>query len=135
MGPEKTEGLLKGWKPISCKRQVQQIKAWLKKQIMFSEDQKEKLTQAKGNSPMETAQASTSKHFPQQVPKEGRKTTKSNQKAKGKAKLKWNRSHPQNYRISKKEKTAMDNVFNITRNLMKLKNKEEERMNQSFPKK
>ncbi|MBW0561672.1 hypothetical protein O181_101387 [Austropuccinia psidii MF-1] len=58
---------------------------------------------------------------------------KSNQK--GKAKSKWNKPYPQNYRISKKEKTAMDNVFSMARTLMELENKEEERLNKSFPKK
>ncbi|MBW0576585.1 hypothetical protein O181_116300 [Austropuccinia psidii MF-1] len=71
--------------------------------------------------------------------KKDKQAPKSNQKgklkAKGKAKFKWNRPYPQNYRTPKKEKTAMDNVFNMERTLMELKKKEEERMNQSFPKK
>ncbi|MBW0580206.1 hypothetical protein O181_119921 [Austropuccinia psidii MF-1] len=60
---------------------------------------------------------------------------KTNQKGKQKAKPKWNKPYPQNYRIPKKEKTAMDNVFNMARTLMEFKNKEEERLSQSFPKK
>ncbi|MBW0552971.1 hypothetical protein O181_092686 [Austropuccinia psidii MF-1] len=139
MGTEKTEDLLKGWTPMSCKGQVQQIKAWLKNQSMFSEDQKKKLAQGKDNSPVEAPQAFRSKTLPQQVPKKGKQTTNNNQKGKqkpkGKAKPKWNQPYPQNYRIPKKGKTAMDNVFNIARTLMELKNKEEERINQSFPKK
>ncbi|MBW0566794.1 hypothetical protein O181_106509 [Austropuccinia psidii MF-1] len=39
------------------------------------------------------------------------------------------------HNLQKKEKTAMKNVFNMERTLMKLKNKEEERLSQSFPKK
>ncbi|MBW0564155.1 hypothetical protein O181_103870 [Austropuccinia psidii MF-1] len=58
---------------------------------------------------------------------------KGKQKAKGKAKPKWNKPYPQNYRIPKKEKTAMDNVLNMARNLMEFENKEEERVNQSLP--
>ncbi|MBW0515414.1 hypothetical protein O181_055129 [Austropuccinia psidii MF-1] len=56
-------------------------------------------------------------------------------KGKGKATSKWNRPYPQNYRIPKKEKKSLENVFNIARTLMEFKNKGEERMNQSFPKK
>ncbi|MBW0534604.1 hypothetical protein O181_074319 [Austropuccinia psidii MF-1] len=64
----------------------------------------------------------------------GKKTPKSNQKGKQKANPKWKRPYPQKYRIPKTEKTAMDNVFNMARTLMEFKKKEEERMNQSFPK-
>ncbi|MBW0506616.1 hypothetical protein O181_046331 [Austropuccinia psidii MF-1] len=133
MGPEKTEELLKSWTPMSCKGQVQQIKSWLKNQSMLSDDQKKNLAQGKDNTPVEAPQASTSKNLPQQVPNKPNKTPKTNQK--GKAKPKWNKPYPQNYRIPKKEKTAMDNVFNMARTLMEFKNKEEERLNQSFPKK
>ncbi|MBW0586506.1 hypothetical protein O181_126221 [Austropuccinia psidii MF-1] len=132
MGPEKTEDLLRGWTPISCKGKVQQIKAWLKTQSILSEDQKKKLAQGKDNSPVEALQASTSKNPPQQVPKKEKKTPKSNKK--GKEKSKWNKPYPQNYRIPKKEKKAMDNVFNMATTLMEFKNKEEERLNQSFTK-
>ncbi|MBW0510644.1 hypothetical protein O181_050359 [Austropuccinia psidii MF-1] len=106
---------------------------------MLSEDQKKKLAQGKYNSPVDSPQASTRKNLPQQVPNKDNKTPKSNQKGKKKAKVKekpkWNKPYPQNYRIPKKEKTAMDNVFNMARALMELRNKEEERLNQSFPKK
>ncbi|MBW0531611.1 hypothetical protein O181_071326 [Austropuccinia psidii MF-1] len=57
------------------------------------------------------------------------------EKEKGKANPKWNKPYQQNYRIPKKVKTAMENVFNMARTLMEFKNKEEERLNQSFPKK
>ncbi|MBW0589799.1 hypothetical protein O181_129514 [Austropuccinia psidii MF-1] len=74
-----------------------------------------------------------------QVPNKPKQTPKTNQKGKqkanGKEKLKWNKPYLQNYRIPKKEKTAMDNVFNMTRTLMEFKNKEEEIVNQYFPKK
>ncbi|MBW0590178.1 hypothetical protein O181_129893 [Austropuccinia psidii MF-1] len=139
MLPEKTEDLLRGWTPMSCKGKVQQIKACLKNQSIFSEDQKKKLAQRKDNSPVEAPQDSTSKNMPQKVPKKDKKDPKRNQKGKknekGNQKSKWNRPYPQNYKIPKKEKTAMENVFNMARTLMELKNKEEERMNQYFPKK
>ncbi|MBW0509173.1 hypothetical protein O181_048888 [Austropuccinia psidii MF-1] len=139
MGPEETEELLRGWTPMSFKGQVQQIKAWWKNQSMLSEDQKKRLAQGKNNSPVEAPQASTSKNPPQQVPNKDKQAPKSNQKgnkkAKGKSKSKWKKPYPHNYRIPKKEKTAMDNVFNLARTLMEFKNKEEERLNQSFPKK
>ncbi|MBW0575956.1 hypothetical protein O181_115671 [Austropuccinia psidii MF-1] len=35
MGPERTRELLKGWTPISCKEQVQQIKAWWKNKACY----------------------------------------------------------------------------------------------------
>ncbi|MBW0565331.1 hypothetical protein O181_105046 [Austropuccinia psidii MF-1] len=115
------------------------IKAWLKNQSVLSEDQKKKLAQRKDNSPVEAPQASTGKNPPQKVPNKEKQTPNSNQEgkqeAKGKAKSKWNNPYPQNFRIPKKEKTAMDNVFNMARTLMEFKNKEEERLYQSFPKK
>ncbi|MBW0511455.1 hypothetical protein O181_051170 [Austropuccinia psidii MF-1] len=108
-------------------------------QSMFSEDQKTKLAEAKENSQVEAPQASTSKNMPQKVPNQPKKTPKTNRKGKKKekrkAKTKWNKPYPQNYRIFNKEKPAMENVFNMTRTLMEFKNKKEERLNQSFPKK
>ncbi|MBW0511121.1 hypothetical protein O181_050836 [Austropuccinia psidii MF-1] len=60
MGPEKTEDLLKGCTPMSCKGQVHKIKACLKNQSMLSEDQKNNLAQGKDNSPVEAPHSSTS---------------------------------------------------------------------------
>ncbi|MBW0559371.1 hypothetical protein O181_099086 [Austropuccinia psidii MF-1] len=94
MGPEKTEEPLKGWTPMSCKGQFQQIKAWLKNQSMLSEDQKKKLAQGKDNTPVKAPQASTSKNLPQPVPNKPKKAPKTNQK--GKAKFKWNKPYPHN---------------------------------------
>ncbi|MBW0586300.1 hypothetical protein O181_126015 [Austropuccinia psidii MF-1] len=85
-GHKKTEELLWGWKRMYCKGQVHQIKAWLKKQSMLSEDQKKKLAQGKDNSPVEAPQASTSKNTPQKVANKGNKTPKNNQKGKKKEK-------------------------------------------------
>ncbi|MBW0591327.1 hypothetical protein O181_131042 [Austropuccinia psidii MF-1] len=106
---------------------------------MLSEDQKKKLAQGKENNPVEAPQASTRKKPPQKVPRKPKQAPKTNQKgkqkAKGKENPKWNKPYPQNYRIPKKEKTAMDNVFNMARTLMEFKNKEEESLRQSLPKK
>ncbi|MBW0567690.1 hypothetical protein O181_107405 [Austropuccinia psidii MF-1] len=82
MGPAKTEELLRGWTPMSCKGQVQQIKAWLKNQSMLSEDQKKKLAQGKDKSPVEAFQAFKSKIPPHQVPNKDKQPPKSKQKAK-----------------------------------------------------
>ncbi|MBW0568342.1 hypothetical protein O181_108057, partial [Austropuccinia psidii MF-1] len=92
-----------------------------------------------GKQPSGPPQASTSKIPPQQVPNKPKQTPKTNQKGKqkgkGKEKPKWNKPYLHNYRIPKKEKKAMDNVFNMERTLMELKNKEDERLSQSFPRK
>ncbi|MBW0561649.1 hypothetical protein O181_101364 [Austropuccinia psidii MF-1] len=92
-----------------------------------------------GQNPSGSSPSIHKQNLPQPVPNKPKQTPKTNQKgkqkAKGKAKPKWNKPYPQNYRIPKKEKTAMDNVFNMARALMKLKNKEEERLNKSLPKK
>ncbi|MBW0542813.1 hypothetical protein O181_082528 [Austropuccinia psidii MF-1] len=89
---------------------------------MLSEDQEKKLAQGKDNSPVEAPQASMGQNQSQQLPNKDKKTTKSNQngkkKAKVKAKPKWKKPYPQNYRIPKKEKIAMDNLFNTARTLM-----------------
>ncbi|MBW0593325.1 hypothetical protein O181_133040 [Austropuccinia psidii MF-1] len=84
---------------------------------------------------VEAPQASTRKNPPQRAPNKGKKSQKGNQKGKKKAKANCNKPYPRNYRITKKQKTAMENVFNIARTMMEFKNKEVERMNQSFPKK
>ncbi|MBW0571241.1 hypothetical protein O181_110956 [Austropuccinia psidii MF-1] len=67
--------------------------------------------------------------------KQAQANPKYQSEGKKKAKPKWNKPYPQSYRIPKKEKTAMDNVFNMARTLMEFKNKEEEILNQYFPKK
>ncbi|MBW0460611.1 hypothetical protein O181_000326 [Austropuccinia psidii MF-1] len=114
-------------------RQVQQIKFLFKKQGILSEDQKKELAKKKDNSPVEATKASTRKNMPQKLPKKVKKGPKSQHK--GKKKTKWNKPYPLNYTIPKREKTAMNNVFNMARTLMEFKKQEEERMNQSFQKK
>ncbi|MBW0500677.1 hypothetical protein O181_040392 [Austropuccinia psidii MF-1] len=95
----------------------------------------EELAQGKDNSPVEAPQAFTSKNMPQKVPNKANQAPKSNYKGKKKAKSKWNRPYPQNYRAPKKGKKAVYNMFNMERTLMEFRYKEEEIMNQSFPKK
>ncbi|MBW0516269.1 hypothetical protein O181_055984 [Austropuccinia psidii MF-1] len=87
--------------------------------------------QTSGSSPSLHKQkyASTSAKQVQETPKSNQK---GKQKAKGKAKSKWNKPYPKNYRITNKEKTALDNVLNMARTLMEFKNKAEEILNQSF---
>ncbi|MBW0556024.1 hypothetical protein O181_095739 [Austropuccinia psidii MF-1] len=109
-GPRKDRGSSEGLAYMSCKGQVQQIEAWFKSQSKLSADQKKKLAQGKENSPVEAPQASTSKNPPLKVPNKGKQSPENNQK--GKEKTKWNKPYQQNYRIPKREKTAMGNLFN-----------------------
>ncbi|MBW0520098.1 hypothetical protein O181_059813 [Austropuccinia psidii MF-1] len=100
MGPEKTEESLRGWTPISCKGQVQQIKVWLKNQSMLSEDQKKKLAQGKDNSPVEAPQDSTSKKIAKQGQESPKEQSEGQEKGKGKGKIKVEQALPtelQNY--------------------------------------
>ncbi|MBW0541285.1 hypothetical protein O181_081000 [Austropuccinia psidii MF-1] len=107
--------------------------ACLKGKGNFSENKKKELAEKKAKSPVEAPEDSKCKNMPYQVPDRGKKAPKSNKK--GKAKYKWNKPQPQNYRTPNKETKAMDNVFNMARTLMEFKNKEEERINQYFTKK
>ncbi|MBW0488438.1 hypothetical protein O181_028153 [Austropuccinia psidii MF-1] len=85
----------------------------------------EEVDPTKGQQLSGSSQASTRKNPPQQVPNKAKKTPKRDkkgkQKAKGKAKSKWNKPYSQNYGIPKKEKTAMENVFNMARTFMESK--------------
>ncbi|MBW0583944.1 hypothetical protein O181_123659 [Austropuccinia psidii MF-1] len=47
MNPEKTQEILKGWTPMSCKGHVQKKKYWLPNQSIFSEDQKKELAETR----------------------------------------------------------------------------------------
>ncbi|MBW0512575.1 hypothetical protein O181_052290 [Austropuccinia psidii MF-1] len=93
MGPEKTEELPKGWTLISCKGQVQQIKAWFKSQSMLSEDQKKNLAQGKDNNPVEAPQAFTRRKYASTSAKQAQANPKdqsegqSKGKGKGKAQV------------------------------------------------
>ncbi|MBW0470349.1 hypothetical protein O181_010064 [Austropuccinia psidii MF-1] len=52
---------------------------------------------------------------------------------KGKFKANWHRPYPQGYRIPKLEPSAMESVFNRTRNLMDFTEKEQKWINTTFP--
>ncbi|MBW0581666.1 hypothetical protein O181_121381 [Austropuccinia psidii MF-1] len=138
MGPEKTEELLKGWTPMSCKGQFQLIKAWLKNQIMLSEDQKKKLAKERKTAQwklLETPQAkirSTSAKQAQENPKE---QPEGQSKSKGKGKAQVEQALPTELQDSQEREDSHDNVFSMARTLMELKKKEEEILSQSFPKK
>ncbi|MBW0571419.1 hypothetical protein O181_111134 [Austropuccinia psidii MF-1] len=68
---------------------------------------------------------STSKPQANKLPQEGKKKKKKNRR----------KPYSPSYRIPKIQKEAMEIVFNMARNLMKLKEKEEQRMRQPhFPK-
>ncbi|MBW0554210.1 hypothetical protein O181_093925 [Austropuccinia psidii MF-1] len=138
-GSRKDRGTSEGLDMHVLQRTSPTNKILVENQSMFSEYQKKKLDQGKENSPVEAPQASTSNIPPQKVPNNPKPTPKTNQKrkqkAKGKAKPKCNKPYLQNYRIPKKEKTAMDNVFDMARALMEFKTKEKERLDQYFPKK
>ncbi|MBW0561587.1 hypothetical protein O181_101302 [Austropuccinia psidii MF-1] len=53
-----------------------------------------------------------------QLPQEGKNNKKTN----------WRKPYSPSYRISKMQKDAMDNVFNMARTLIEFKDKEEQRM-------
>ncbi|MBW0569135.1 hypothetical protein O181_108850 [Austropuccinia psidii MF-1] len=101
-----------GWNPLSSKPQIKKIKEYHAKQEEATKE--------------EVPVASTSK--PQANP--------SLQKKKKNNKKKWIKPYSPSYRIPKSQNDAMDNVFNMARILMEVKDKEEQRMRQPpFPKK
>ncbi|MBW0486049.1 hypothetical protein O181_025764 [Austropuccinia psidii MF-1] len=70
--------------------------------------------------------ASTSKAQANQPPQEGKKNKKQN----------WRKPYSPSYRIPKKQKDAIENVTNMARTSMELKDKDKQRMIQPhFPKK
>ncbi|MBW0570949.1 hypothetical protein O181_110664 [Austropuccinia psidii MF-1] len=77
--------------PMSCKAQIQQIKAWFKNKIMLSEDQKKKLAQGKENSPVGIPQASKSAQQAQENPKD---KPEGQEKGKGKGKAQMEKALP-----------------------------------------
>ncbi|MBW0518835.1 hypothetical protein O181_058550 [Austropuccinia psidii MF-1] len=101
-----------GWNPLSSKPQIKKIKEYHSKK---REERKE-----------EAPVAPTGKPKVNQPPHEGKKNKKEN----------WRKPYSPSSRIPKIQKDAMDNVFNMTRNLMEFKDKEEQRMRQPhLPKK
>ncbi|MBW0561000.1 hypothetical protein O181_100715 [Austropuccinia psidii MF-1] len=101
-----------GWNPLSSKPQIKRIKECCAKK---KEARKE-----------ESPVASTRKPQVNQPPQEGNKKKKKN----------WRKPHSLSYRMTKIQKDAIDNVSNMARSLMELKDKEEQRMRQPhFPEK
>ncbi|MBW0560582.1 hypothetical protein O181_100297 [Austropuccinia psidii MF-1] len=101
-----------GWNPPSSKPPIKKINEYHAK----------KKEASKEDAPV----ASTRKPQVNQIPQEGKKNKKKN----------WRKPYFPSYKIPKIQKDAMDNVFNMARTLMELKDKEEKRMRQPhLPKK
>ncbi|MBW0483786.1 hypothetical protein O181_023501 [Austropuccinia psidii MF-1] len=77
---------------------------------------------------------STSSKPDPELPKDNLKGPRKNQ-CKGKRKSNWSRPYPQGYRIPKLKPSAIDSVLNMARTLMELTDKEQDRMNKTFPSK
>ncbi|MBW0562439.1 hypothetical protein O181_102154 [Austropuccinia psidii MF-1] len=90
-----------GWNPLSSKPQIKKIKEYHYKKKEASQE--------------EVPVASTSKTQANQPSQEGKKNNKNN----------WRKPYSPSYRIPKIQKDAMDNVFNMARNLMEFKDQEE----------
>ncbi|MBW0588327.1 hypothetical protein O181_128042 [Austropuccinia psidii MF-1] len=105
---EETVRYSNGWNPLSSKPQIKKIK----------EDYAKKKEASKEEAPV----GSTSKPQANQLPQEGKKNKKKN----------WRKPYSPSYRITKIHKYAMENVFNMARNLMEFKEKEEQRMRQPY---
>ncbi|MBW0574592.1 hypothetical protein O181_114307 [Austropuccinia psidii MF-1] len=100
-----------GWNPPSSKPRIKKIKEYHSKKKEASKE--------------EAPVASASKPQVSQPPQEGRNKKKNLRKP-----------YSPSYRIPKIQKDAMDNFFNMARNLMEFKDKEEQRMSQPhFPNK
>ncbi|MBW0559361.1 hypothetical protein O181_099076 [Austropuccinia psidii MF-1] len=101
---EKIVTYLNGCNPPSFKPQIKGIKNYHAKKREASKE--------------EAPVAFTRKPQANQPPQEGKK------------KKKWRKTYSLSYKISKIQKDAMDNVFNMARAMMQFKEKEEQRMRQ-----
>ncbi|MBW0543575.1 hypothetical protein O181_083290 [Austropuccinia psidii MF-1] len=91
-----------------------------------NQKKRSKMPKKREASKKEALVASTSKSKVNQPPQEGKKKKRKN----------FRKPYSQTYRISKIQKDAIENVFNMERTLMEFKDKEEKRMRQThFPKK
>ncbi|MBW0507884.1 hypothetical protein O181_047599 [Austropuccinia psidii MF-1] len=101
-----------GWNLLSSKHEIKKAKEYHSK----------KRDKSKEESPV----ASNSKPQVSQPSQEGKNNMKKN----------WRKQYYSSYRITRIQKDAMDNVFNIARALMEFKDKEKQKMRQThFPKK
>ncbi|MBW0506882.1 hypothetical protein O181_046597 [Austropuccinia psidii MF-1] len=126
-GPRKDSRPSEGLEIHFLQRKSPKDKSFAEKPKHFFRGPEERVGSKQDKSQVEAPRASKRKNLHQQVLKKGK------QKEKVREKYKWNKAYPQNYRIPMKEKTAMENVLNMARALMEFENKEEERINQSFP--
>ncbi|MBW0489971.1 hypothetical protein O181_029686 [Austropuccinia psidii MF-1] len=100
-----------GFNSLSSKPQIKKIKEYHSKKREASKD--------------EAPVTSGRKPQANQLPKEGKKSKKND----------WRKPYSPSYRIPKSQKDSMDNVFNMARTLMELKDREERIMRQPhFPK-
>ncbi|MBW0537269.1 hypothetical protein O181_076984 [Austropuccinia psidii MF-1] len=95
-----------GWNPLSSKPQIKKIKEYNAKKREATKE--------------EAPVASTRNPKANQLPQEGKKNKKKN----------WRKPYSLSYKISKIQKDAMGNVFNMARTLMEFKDKEEQRIRQ-----
>ncbi|MBW0505055.1 hypothetical protein O181_044770 [Austropuccinia psidii MF-1] len=137
-GPRKDRGPFEGFDTHALQRKSPTDKRLVENPNHFVRGTEEEVGTRKGQQPCGSSSSLYKQVSISKSAKNEKKVPKSNQKgkkeAKGNAKTKWNRPYPQNYRIPKKKKAAMENVFNMERSLMEFNNKEKEKMNQSFPK-
>ncbi|MBW0575866.1 hypothetical protein O181_115581 [Austropuccinia psidii MF-1] len=94
------------WNPLSSKPQIKKIKEYHAKKKEATKE--------------EALVASTSKLQASPLTQEGKKNKKKN----------CRKPYSPSYRITKIQKDAMDNVFDMARTLMEFKDKEEQRMRQ-----
>ncbi|MBW0590442.1 hypothetical protein O181_130157 [Austropuccinia psidii MF-1] len=124
-GPRKDRGFSECLDTHVLQRTSPTDKSLVEKQKHVFRGPEEEVGPRKGQHPSGSSPSLHKQNSSPKVPNKGKKTQKNNQKGKRKAKPKWNKPYPQNHRVPKKEKTAMDNVFNMARTLMEFKNKDE----------
>ncbi|MBW0565057.1 hypothetical protein O181_104772 [Austropuccinia psidii MF-1] len=102
-------------------------KSLVEKPKHFVQEPEEEVGPRKGKQPCGSSSSLQKQKFCSTSAKKGQASPKekSERQSKGKGKIQVEQALPQNYRILKKEKTAMENVFNMERTHMEFKNKEE----------
>ncbi|MBW0464075.1 hypothetical protein O181_003790 [Austropuccinia psidii MF-1] len=128
--PRKVRGYSDGLVTHVLQRTSPTDKSLVEKPMHVLRGPEEEVGQRKGQQASGSSPSLHKKEYFSTGAKQGQANPKeqSEGKAKGKRKekRKWNKPNPQNYRIPKKEKTAMDNVFNMERTLIEFKDKKEE---------
>ncbi|MBW0582760.1 hypothetical protein O181_122475 [Austropuccinia psidii MF-1] len=143
-GARKDRGASEGLDTNVLQRTSPTDKSLVEKPKYFIRGSEEEAGPRQGKQPSESSPSihqqkspSTSARKAQESPKD---QSEGQAKGKGKGKTQMEQALPTELQNPKErkdsqEKTAMDNVFNMVRTLMEFKNKEEEILNQSFPKK